>query len=109
MTQNPTIGFNEDVARSEYNTADLNRSLSYFLKQHNVINEDVEELIELYSKQCAIEMDSQDLARIGCVLAMNGKDLLTGKQIIPGDIAVFARHSWLLAACITHQVNFAIN
>lgn len=33
LTQNPTIGFNEDVARSEYNTADLNRSLSYFLKQ----------------------------------------------------------------------------
>ena len=49
--------------------------------------ENVEDLIELYSKQCANEMDSQDLARIGCVLAMNGKDLLTGKQIIPGDIA----------------------
>lgn len=30
LTQNPTIGFNEEVARSEYNTADLNRSLSYF-------------------------------------------------------------------------------
>ncbi|SNT31106.1 Glutaminase [Bacillus sp. OK838] len=49
--------------------------------------ENVEDLIELYSKQFANEMDSQDLARIGCVLAMNGKDLLTGKQIIPGDIA----------------------
>lgn len=98
LTQNSNIGFNEEVARSEYNTADLNRSLSYFLKQHHVINEDVEELIELYSKQCAIEMDSQDLARIGCVLAMNGKDLLTGRQIIRGycpylqDIHGYLRH-----------------
>ncbi len=109
MTQNPTIGFNEDVARSEYNTADLNRSLSYFLKQHNVINEDVEDLIELYSKQCAIEMDSQDLARIGCVLAMNGKDLLTGKQIIPGDIARICKTFMVTCGMYNASGEFAIN
>lgn len=109
LTQNPTIGFNEDVARSEYNTADLNRSLSYFLKQHNVINEDVEELIELYSKQCAIEMDSQDLARIGCVLAMNGKDLLTGKQIIPGDIARICKTFMVTCGMYNASGEFAIN
>jgi glutaminase len=109
LTQNPNIGFNEDVARSEYNTADLNRSLSYFLKQHNVINEDVEDLIELYSKQCAIEMDSQDLARIGCVLAMNGKDLLTGKQIIPGDIARICKTFMVTCGMYNASGEFAIN
>ncbi|MFS0765917.1 glutaminase A [Peribacillus phoenicis] len=109
LTQNPTIGFNDDVARSEYNTADLNRSLSYFLKQHNVINEDVEDLIELYSKQCAIEMDSQDLARIGCVLAMNGKDLLTGKQIIPGDIARICKTFMVTCGMYNASGEFAIN
>lgn len=109
LTQNPNIGFNEDVARSEYNTADLNRSLSYFLKQHQVINEDVEDLIELYSKQCAIEMDSQDLARIGCVLAMNGKDLLTGKQIIPGDIARICKTFMVTCGMYNASGEFAIN
>jgi glutaminase len=109
LTQNPSIGFNEDVARSEYKTADLNRSLSYFLKQHHVINEDVEDLIELYSKQCAIEMDSQDLARIGCVLAMNGKDLLTGKQIIPGDIARICKTFMVTCGMYNASGEFAIN
>ncbi|MFF2496634.1 glutaminase A [Peribacillus sp. NPDC058075] len=109
LTQNPTIGFNEEVARSEYNTADLNRALSYFLKQHHVINEDVEDLIELYSKQCAIEMDSQDLARIGCVLAMNGKDLLTGKQIIPGDIARICKTFMVTCGMYNASGEFAIN
>ncbi|CAN7426098.1 glutaminase A [Peribacillus frigoritolerans] len=109
LTQNPNIGFNEDVARSEYNTADLNRSLSYFLKQHQVINEDVEDLIELYSKQCAIEMNSQDLARIGCVLAMNGKDLLTGKQIIPGDIARICKTFMVTCGMYNASGEFAIN
>lgn len=109
LTQNPTIGFNEEVARSEYNTADLNRALSYFLKQHHVINEDVEDLIELYSKQCAIEMNSQDLARIGCVLAMNGKDLLTGKQIIPGDIARICKTFMVTCGMYNASGEFAIN
>lgn len=109
LTQNPNIGFNEDVARSEYNTADLNRSLSYFLKQHQVINEDVEDLIELYSKQCAIEMDSRDLARIGCVLAMNGKDLLTRKQIIPGDIARICKTFMVTCGMYNASGEFAIN
>lgn len=109
LTQNPDIGYNEDVARSEYNTADLNRSLCYFLKQHNVINEDVEDLIELYTKQCAIEMDSKALARIGCVLAMNGKDLLTDKQIIPGDIARICKTFMITCGMYNASGEFAIN
>ncbi|RFU64214.1 glutaminase A [Bacillus sp. V59.32b] len=109
LTQNNGIHFNEEVARSEYKTADLNRSLCYFLKQHNVINEDVEELIDLYTKQCAIEMDSNDLARIGCVLAMNGKDVLTDKQIIPGNIARICKTFMVTCGMYNASGEFAIN
>ncbi|CAH0347459.1 glutaminase A [Bacillus sp. CECT 9360] len=109
LTQNPGIHFNEEVARSEYKTADLNRSLCYFLKQHNVINENVEQLIDLYTKQCAIEMDSNDLARIGCVLAMNGKAVLTDKQIIPGDIARICKTFMVTCGMYNASGEFAIN
>ena len=68
LSGNPEIGYNERVAASEFETADLNRALCYFLKQHRVIAEDVESLMELYTKQCAIEMDCLDLAKIGLVL-----------------------------------------
>jgi glutaminase len=87
MAGDSAISFCEEVARSEFETANLNRSLCYFLKQHHIIEEDVEELLDLYTKQCAIEMDCLGLARIGLVFAMNGKDPQTGRQIMPVEIA----------------------
>ncbi|PLT35650.1 glutaminase A [Bacillus sp. V5-8f] len=109
MAQNPDIGFNEEVARSEYETSDLNRSLSYFLRQQDVIHEKIEDLIELYTKQCAIEMDCKDLARIGCVFAMNGKDVLTDKQIIPEDIARICKTFMVTCGMYNASGEFAIN
>ena len=44
LAGNRTIGYSHEVAESEYRTADLNRALCYFLKQHGVIDEDVEEI-----------------------------------------------------------------
>ncbi|MDQ0177022.1 glutaminase [Bacillus chungangensis] len=87
LTNDETVTYNASVAQSEFDTAFLNRSLCYFLKQHGIITGDVEELMDLYTKQCAIEMNCSELARIGAVFAMDGCDPLTGKQTIPKDIA----------------------
>ncbi len=87
MINDPTITYNEEVARSEFETAHLNRALCYFIKQHNIIEEDVEQLMDLYTKQCAIEMNCLDLSRIGMVFAMDGIDPQSGKQIMPVDVA----------------------
>ena len=87
LAGNPNIEINEKVARSEFETADLNRALCYFLRQHKIIKEDVETLLDLYTKQCAVEMNCLDLARIGMIFSMDGVDPLNGKRIIPGEIA----------------------
>ncbi|SDB94810.1 glutaminase A [Shouchella lonarensis] len=87
LADNDDIYYNEEIARSEYETADLNRSLCFFLRQHNVIDEDIEQLIDLYTKQCAIEMNCRDLARIGCVLALDGRDPKTNEQLLPARVA----------------------
>jgi glutaminase len=88
LTNDSCITYCEEVARSEFETAHLNRALCYFLKQHHIIDEDIEELIDLYTKQCAIEMNSLDLARIGLVFAMDGVDqmLLHDLKLIPDTI-----------------------
>lgn len=87
ITGNPSITFNENVANSEYETADLNRSLAYFLKQHNVVQSNVEHLLELYTKQCAIEMNCEDLSKMAFVIGNEGKHVETGRPIIPIHIA----------------------
>ena len=40
------------------------------------------EILDLYFKQCSIEIDVVDLARIGINLAMYGKNIETGEQLI---------------------------
>ncbi|MCD8509246.1 MAG: glutaminase A [Bacillus sp. (in: Bacteria)] len=83
LTGNPSITYNEEVAKSEYDTAHLNRSLCYFMKQHGVIDDNVEALLELYTKQCAIEVNCKDLAKIGYVIANQGQHTEAGRKIIP--------------------------
>ncbi|MBD8070190.1 glutaminase A [Bacillus sp. PS06] len=108
LTNDSTVFYSEDVSRSEFETAFLNRSLSYFLKQNGIINEDVEELMDLYTKQCAIEMNSLDLARIGVVFAMDGVDPISGKQIIPSDIARICKTFMVTCGMYNASGEFAI-
>jgi glutaminase len=108
LAGNPTISYSEEVAWSEFETAFLNRSLCYFLKQHGIINEDVEELMDLYTKQCAIEMTCIDLARIGLVFAMDGCDPFTDEQIMPLDVARICKTFMVTCGMYNASGEFAI-
>ncbi|WP_449539017.1 glutaminase A [Ferdinandcohnia sp. Marseille-Q9671] len=103
-----SIHFNEEIARSEYETAHLNRALCYFLKQHHIIDEDVEELIDLYTKQCAIEMNCLDLSRIGLIFALDGVDPQTGEQIMPVDVARICKTFMVTCGMYNASGEFAI-
>lgn len=108
LADNTEIGYSKEVAQSEYESADLNRALSYFLKQHGIIDEDVEQLIDLYTKQCAIEMNCLDLARIGLVFAMDGTDPINGNHIIPKDIARICKTFMVTCGMYNASGEFAI-
>ena len=82
LANNDSIGINYEVYKSEKLTGDRNRAMAYLLKNDGFITGDVEEILDLYFKQCSIEIDVVDLARIGINLAMYGKDIETGEQLI---------------------------
>jgi glutaminase len=103
-----SIGYSEEVAKSEFETAYLNRSLCYYMKQGGIINENVEELLELYTKQCAIEMDCLDLSRIGLVFAMDGLDPVREKQIIPVEVARLCKTFMVTCGMYNASGEFAV-
>jgi glutaminase len=108
LADDPAIGYSEKVARSEFEAADLNRALCYFLKQHKIITEDVETLLDLYTKQCAVEMNCLDLARIGMIFAMDGVDPLNGKRIMPDDVARICKTFMVTCGMYNASGEFAI-
>lgn len=108
LTENNKINYSHEVATSEFNTAFLNRSLCYFMKAHGLISGDVEELIMLYTKQCAIELNCMDLARIGAVFAMDGCDPQTGKRIFPENVARICKTFMVTCGMYNASGEFAI-
>ncbi len=83
IAHNPAIAINLDVYQSELKTGHRNRSMAYFLKDLGNIEGDVDQTLEVYFKQCSIEVTTIDLAYIGALLANNGKDIITNEQIFP--------------------------
>jgi len=66
------IQIDESVYMSEKETGHRNRALAYFLKDINGLEGDVEEVLDLYFRQCSILVNCVDLARIGMFLATKG-------------------------------------
>ncbi len=78
------------------------------MKQHGVIDEEVENLMDLYTKICAIEVDCLDLARIGIVFAMNGIDPVTKRRMIPDDVARICKTFMVTCGMYNSSGEFAI-
>jgi glutaminase len=87
ITGNPEININEDVYKSEKATGHRNRALAYFMKSTGVIEQDPEEVLDIYFKQCSIEVTCKDIARIGAMLANDGILPWTGEKVIPRSVA----------------------
>lgn len=87
LCHNDKIEFNQEVYKSENATGYRNRALANFMKDAGIIEGAVEEVLELYFKQCAIEVNAIDLAMMGAVLAGDGKSPITGEILIPKGIA----------------------
>ncbi|WP_025641904.1 glutaminase A [Schnuerera ultunensis] len=82
ITGNDTINYNEEVYLSEKTTGNKNKAIAYLLKNKGLIEEKVEDILDIYFKQCSIEMDCQDIAKIGIFLANKGRVLNTGEKLL---------------------------
>lgn len=69
ITGNLDLSYNEEVYLSEKQTGDKNRALAYLMKSRNFLDGDVESILDVYFKQCSIEVTTNDLARIGLFLS----------------------------------------
>lgn len=67
------IDVNERVAESEIDTANRNFALAYFLRSCGNLHHECEQVLRTYSRQCAIQMSCEQLARAGRFLADFGE------------------------------------
>lgn len=109
LANNDSIDMNENVYLSEKATGDRNRSMAYFLKDIGNIFGDVESILDLYFKQCSINVTARDIARIGAVLANDGVDIETGVEHFPRRYAKIAKAYMATCGMYNGSGQFAIN
>jgi len=91
MTGNPAIRENPAVYLSEKRTGDRNRSLAYFLRSVGTIVSDVETVLDVYFRQCSLEVTVSDLAVLAATLAMDGFNPKTGEEVLPASVCRVVR------------------
>ena len=72
----------EDVFTSERETGDRNRAIAYLMRSAGLLDEDVEEQVALYFRQCSVVVTARDLAVMAATLANGGVNPVTHEQVV---------------------------
>lgn len=99
--------FNEKVFHSEWKTADRNRALAYYLKEMGFLESNVEDVLKVYLKQCAIEVNTKDISLIGLIISNNGYDPIQKRQVFPKQIGKLIKGLMLTCGMYNASGKFA--
>src|ERR1700742_5219142 len=86
-----------DVYASEKATGSRNRAIAYMLQSFGVLDDDPEEVLDVYFRQCSLKVTSTDLARMGATLARGGVNPMTARRV--AGAAVVTRTLAVMVTC----------
>ncbi len=87
----------EQVYASEKATGDRNRAIAYMLSSFGVLEDDPDEVLDVYFRQCSLKVTATDLARMAATLARNGVNPMTGRRVT--DALVVRRTLSVMVTC----------
>jgi len=71
------VTVDDEVYVSERDTGHRNRAIAHLLRNADIIDGDPEPVVDLYFRQCSINVTAQDLALMGACLANSGVNPIT--------------------------------
>ena len=99
ITEDPSLELNPKVYLSESETGNKNRAMGYYLKSEGIITGNVEEALEVYFKQCSIDVTAKTIAKLGLFLANEGQTS-TGEQIVSNRVSQMCiRDRYIYKSC----------
>lgn len=96
IAENDNIQLNKEIYESENKTGNRNRSLAFFMEGEGFLMTPSQEALEVYFKQCSIEVTTVDLAKMGLFLARGGV-LSDGTRVVSEEDARLVRS--IIASC----------
>jgi glutaminase len=89
------LSVNQEVFKSEAETNQRNQAIGYLMYAYGYIKANPLQATDIYTEQCSVNVNAQDLATMAATLANGGKNPVTGKQVmkvenVPEVLAVMA-------------------
>jgi len=82
VSQTPSIDYNEKIAKSEKSVGYQNRALVNLMKALGNIENEAEDVLDLYFSLCSIEMTCRELSRTFLYLVNDGVEPISQKTIL---------------------------
>jgi glutaminase len=103
------VGIDETVRSSEADSSHRNRAMANLMKSFGNLNNDVDDVLDSYTKQCSFTMTTRQLARAVRFLANDGVDPASGREVLPPKLA--RRVAAIMLTCGTYDAagEFAFN
>ncbi|AWK73012.1 glutaminase A [Rhodococcus oxybenzonivorans] len=76
------LTFNEAVYASESHTGHRNRAIGHMLRSFDIITGDPDEAVDLYFRQCSIDVTCRDLSLMAATMANNGVNPVTHDTVL---------------------------
>ena len=89
------LAVNQEVFKSEAYTNQRNQAISMLMFAYEKIKANPLQATDIYTEQCAVNVNARDLATMAATLAAGGRNPITGKQVmkaenVPEVLAVMA-------------------
>jgi glutaminase len=80
-----SLKIDEEVFHSEKETGHRNRAIAHLLRGFGILADPPEGILDVYFRQCSIEVNCRDLAVMGACLANNGVNPITAVRTLKTD------------------------
>ena len=74
------------VYASEAETNERNRAMGWLLRSYGRLTGDPDDVVDVYTRQCALSVTAHDLAVMGATLADGGVNPITGERVVSADV-----------------------
>ncbi|WP_072687714.1 glutaminase A [Rhodococcus marinonascens] len=91
------LTFNDSVYASESRTGHRNRAIGHMLRSFGIIAGNPDEAVDLYFRQCSIDVTCRDLSLMAATMANNGVNPLTQDTVL--DPALVERVLSVMSTC----------
>lgn len=109
LCMDPKIEIDKAVYNSERANISRNRAIAYLLESKGIIDTDVEDTLELYTKMCSLSVTAESLANLGMILANDGIDPTSNTRLLKTETVHTIKTIMLTCGMYDSSGEFAVH